>query len=124
MNKRKKTGQYSPYMNCFFTQKPNNIPPHTQFIYLVKNAISTRKKTKNKQNEKIQLYKYSFNSWIIRRCPNKHRSEERRVGKECSEPCRSRWSPYHQKKKKKKKDRKSTRLNSSHEIPSRMPSSA
>ena len=23
------------------------------------------------------------------------RSEERRVGKECSEPCRSRWSPYH-----------------------------
>ena len=23
------------------------------------------------------------------------RSEERRVGKECSERCRSRWSPYH-----------------------------
>ena len=23
------------------------------------------------------------------------RSEERRVGEECSEPCRSRWSPYH-----------------------------
>ena len=23
------------------------------------------------------------------------RSEERRVGKECSIPCRSRWSPYH-----------------------------
>ena len=22
-------------------------------------------------------------------------SEERRVGKECSSPCRSRWSPYH-----------------------------
>ena len=29
---------------------------------------------------------------------NKSRSEERRVGKEC----RSRWSPYHEKKKKKK----------------------
>ena len=26
---------------------------------------------------------------------DKLRSEERRVGKECSEPCRSRWSPYH-----------------------------
>src|SRR3546814_18743987 len=26
-------------------------------------------------------------------------SEERRVGKECVSPCRSRWSPYHQKKK-------------------------
>ena len=24
-----------------------------------------------------------------------HRSEERRVGKECSVTCRSRWSPYH-----------------------------
>ena len=26
---------------------------------------------------------------------DRQRSEERRVGKECSEPCRSRWSPYH-----------------------------
>ena len=24
-----------------------------------------------------------------------HRSEERRVGKECNRSCRSRWSPYH-----------------------------
>src|SRR3546814_8204518 len=30
------------------------------------------------------------------------RSEERRVGKECVSTCRSRWSPYHSKKKKKK----------------------
>src|SRR3546814_18508986 len=28
------------------------------------------------------------------------RSEERRVGKECVSPCRSRWSRYHYKKKK------------------------
>src|SRR5437588_12223650 len=34
------------------------------------------------------------------RCP-RSRSEERRVGKEC----RSRWSPYHEKKKKIKKKR-------------------
>src|SRR3546814_11918775 len=27
------------------------------------------------------------------------RSEERRVGKECVSTCRSRWSPYHLKKK-------------------------
>src|SRR3546814_15167770 len=26
------------------------------------------------------------------------RSEERRVGKECDSTCRSRWSPYHEKK--------------------------
>src|SRR3546814_12658529 len=28
----------------------------------------------------------------------RHRSEERRVGKECVSTCRSRWSPYHYKK--------------------------
>src|SRR3546814_20268667 len=27
------------------------------------------------------------------------RSEERRVGKECVSTCRTRWSPYHKKKK-------------------------
>ena len=26
---------------------------------------------------------------------NDFRSEERRVGKECNQVCRSRWSPYH-----------------------------
>src|SRR3546814_17327363 len=33
-----------------------------------------------------------------RRRPALHRSEERRVGKECVSTCRSRWSPYHSKK--------------------------
>src|SRR3546814_13453528 len=33
-----------------------------------------------------------------------HRSEERRVGKECVSTCRSRWSPYHSKKKKETED--------------------
>src|SRR3546814_20510086 len=37
----------------------------------------------------------------LRRCDDRerafgdHRSEERRVGKECVSTCRSRWSPYH-----------------------------
>src|SRR3546814_1504976 len=31
---------------------------------------------------------------------DERRSEERRVGKECVSTCRSRWSPYHEKKKK------------------------
>src|SRR3546814_14044433 len=30
---------------------------------------------------------------------NISRSEESRVGKECVSPCRSRWSPFHYKKK-------------------------
>src|SRR3546814_20736340 len=34
------------------------------------------------------------------------RSEERRVGKECVSPCRSRWSPYHYKKNKQLKKQK------------------
>src|SRR3546814_14185147 len=34
-------------------------------------------------------------SWGLRA----FRSEERRVGKECVSTCRSRWSPYHKKKK-------------------------
>src|SRR3546814_19502091 len=33
------------------------------------------------------------------------RSEERRVGKECVSTCRSRWSPYHEKKKANRKTR-------------------
>src|SRR3546814_16976843 len=33
------------------------------------------------------------------RCHWKGSSEERRVGKECASTCRSRWSPYHSKKK-------------------------
>src|SRR3546814_13759643 len=32
------------------------------------------------------------------------RSEERRVGKECVSKCRSRWSPYHKKKKTKNEE--------------------
>src|SRR3546814_19928433 len=36
-------------------------------------------------------------------CLQRARSEERRVGKECVSTCRSRWSPYHYKKKKTKK---------------------
>src|SRR3546814_12118941 len=32
--------------------------------------------------------------------PGSRRSEERRVGKECVSTCRSRWSPYHEKRTK------------------------
>ena len=34
------------------------------------------------------------NTAILTEAPDQS-SEERRVGKECSSPCRSRWSPYH-----------------------------
>src|SRR3546814_13704719 len=44
---------------------------------------------------------YDYQSWgsslyhIDHIIPQAHRSEERRVGKECVSTCRSRWSPYH-----------------------------
>src|SRR3546814_2340411 len=41
--------------------------------------------------------------------PSRYRSEERRVGKECVSTCRSRWSPYHSKKKKKQNNMHLTR---------------
>src|SRR3546814_13378732 len=42
---------------------------------------------------------------------NEDRSEERRVGKECVSTCRSRWSPYHKKKKKEIIDSKLDQVN-------------
>ena len=33
--------------------------------------------------------------WIAVVINESNRSEERRVGKECPQLCRSRWSPYH-----------------------------
>src|SRR3546814_15861926 len=44
---------------------------------------------------------HNFLSSSLRTCSARSRSEERRVGKECVSTCRSRWSPYHKKKKKK-----------------------
>src|SRR3546814_18602816 len=35
-----------------------------------------------------------YRCWLVRSA-KPHRSEERRVGKECVSTCRSRWSPYH-----------------------------
>ena len=39
----------------------------------------------------------AIDDWVAERLArlNTTRSEERRVGKECIPPCRSRWSPYH-----------------------------
>src|SRR3546814_3321424 len=39
-----------------------------------------------------QALRLRFGLW---KTPYWHRSEERRVGKECVSTCRTRWSPYH-----------------------------
>src|SRR3546814_12863065 len=46
------------------------------------------------------LMKLGLKYRVLRLCGgDMGRSEERRVGKECVSTCRSRWSPYHKKKK-------------------------
>src|SRR3546814_5656020 len=40
-----------------------------------------------------------FELGVRREAGVERRSEERRVGKKCVSTCRSRWSPYHSKKK-------------------------
>src|SRR3546814_12877288 len=45
-----------------------------------------------------------------RRPRSNARSEERRVGKECVSTCRSRWSPYHEKKKTTKSEKYQTNI--------------
>ena len=42
-----------------------------------------------------QLVVITFTEKAAREVSHRLRSEERRVGKECRMPCRSRWSPYH-----------------------------
>ena len=43
------------------------------------------------------LERFVLESWVAKLLdvPQRVRSEERRVGKECTATCRSRWSPYH-----------------------------
>ena len=72
----------------------------------LKNAIkeansSLEKKTRQiKDLEETQLRNLELVGALERfidteKKANENRSEERRVGKECDIPCRSRWSPYH-----------------------------
>ena len=92
------------------------IPPH-MIGDLDKSSFS------NIEQQSLEFVKYTLDPWVIRweqslqrslllpgekgkyfiklnvdgllRGDYQSRSEERRVGKECSLPCRSRWSPYH-----------------------------
>src|SRR3546814_17122227 len=47
------------------------------------------------RNHKNTLLTFSYRYFSYVDKQHNHRSEERRVGKECVCTCRSRWSPYH-----------------------------
>ena len=49
----------------------------------------------HKIDEKVKIRRLKRKFLIGNRADILVRSEERRVGKECDIPCRSRWSPYH-----------------------------
>ena len=57
-----------------------NKPYGTLYVGVTSNLLARVWQHKNNQAEGFS---------------KRHRSEERRVGKECVQPCISRWSPYH-----------------------------
>ena len=57
-------------------------------------SYKVAKKTINMGDKKGKTV-YSVRPYSYGTLTTKDRSEERRVGKECSCMCRSRWSPYH-----------------------------
>ena len=73
------------------TKQGSDITRVLYFFFVGKKAVLTNgfikksQKTPKAEKELAKKYKADY----------ERRSEERRVGKECSLPCRSRWSPYH-----------------------------
>src|SRR5690554_1592211 len=81
------------HQSVIFFQKSQNIKPDGIVGPITWSLLYDDWEMINNPNQEISLYEQYF-------LPNYayHRSEERRVGKEC----RSRWSPYDEKKKRKK----------------------
>ena len=69
------------YLNDSYTQYKNKVGLTIDGKYL-------------KQRNEVALV-WPFKDCILEGGQSRERSEERRVGKECSVTCRSRWSPYH-----------------------------
>ena len=71
----------------------------TDELKLAKNNLvgSGAYKIKKYEDRDYMILELNSDYYDLNKDNNKKevRSEERRVGKECSEPCRSRWSPYH-----------------------------
>ena len=80
-------------------RRGKNIRPSVQKSRDAPELMRTEKQSedfgqsKKKQNRKRIRAEVGKESRLAEK--SEARSEERRVGKECSEPCRSRWSPYH-----------------------------
>ena len=58
-----------------------------QQVFLLKREAAGVLRATNEIDEQVRV--------VTRSRKERERSEERRVGKECTVLCRSRWSPYH-----------------------------
>ena len=73
---------YEPVVQRWTTPSSNHLPNHF--------PIRLRTPDSGSQGQS-----YGFNTGLGCNVGFLDRSEERRVGKECTSWCRSRWSPYH-----------------------------
>ena len=77
-----------------FDPKYNAIPKTEIHIHL-EGAIRTQTIIDVAKESNLKLPSYEVSELDKHVKVYDQRSEERRVGKECIPPCRSRWSPYH-----------------------------
>src|SRR3546814_19517188 len=83
----------------WFGAGPGESLPDISAFAVAKHSKGTAQGEKNARpgHRKVRITRFEKVSTL--------RSEERRVGKECVSTCRSRWSPYHEKKKQTKQNR-------------------
>src|SRR3546814_17196124 len=73
------------------------------FLFDIEGAERLEIELRGRKAELEDRLRETFRPWYApERKFGQHRSEERRVGKACVSTCRSRWSPYPEKKKKKR----------------------
>src|SRR3546814_11126311 len=73
-----------------------SIWPYKWPLSYLNDIKHTRSYKKNFLNQPVRM---DGDYWVESDFQYGDRSEESRVGKECVSTCRSRWSPYHEKKK-------------------------
>src|SRR3546814_14996553 len=113
--------ELKPGATCFLEKTPHNLlqpqflhelAPNARYLHIYRNpkaiAVSLLNQTwgPNDIEHAVVWVQSYFDAWadaknyferfgLPLRDLRIERSEERRVGKECVSPCRSRWSPYH-----------------------------
>ena len=70
-------------------------PRHAEVFLRRATALDRESKTVASKSREVKAYRASVGEVAEDLEARQERSEERRVGKECEVPCRSRWAPYH-----------------------------